>query len=126
MDFKPTHVEEVETEYSRRLETNRAGHYLRCHIRIDDIRDATKLGGSSLALLLLIHFRRDITREEAVTLPSGLLAGFGIDRSAKRRGLKGLEQAKLIKVKRTVGHTAVIELCKRGRRTAPQVHGIKR
>jgi len=118
VDFRPTHVEEVETEYSRRLKTNRAGHYLRCRIRIDDIRDATKLGGSSLALLLLIYFRRDVAREETVTLPSGLLAGFGIDRSAKHRGLKGLEQAKLIKVKRAVGHTAVIELCKRGRRTA--------
>jgi DNA-binding MarR family transcriptional regulator len=118
VDFKPTRVEEVETEYSRRLKTNRAEHYLQCHIRIDDIRAATRLGGSSLALLLLIYYRRDVTREEAVTLPSELLAGFGIDRSSKHRGLKGLEQAKLIKVKRTVGHTAVIELCKRKGRTA--------
>ena len=117
MDFRPTSVEEVETEYSRRLKASRAEHYLQSRIRIDDIRDATKLGGSCLALLLLIYFRRDVTREEAVTLPSGLLAEFGIDRSAKRRGLKSLEQVKLIKVKRTVGHTAAIELCKKKRRT---------
>lgn len=118
MDFRPTGVEEVETEYSRRLKASRAEHYLQSHIWIDDIRDATKLGGSCLALLLLIYFRRDVTREEAVTLPSGLLAEFGIDRSAKRRGLKSLEQVKLIKVKRTAGYTAVIELCKKKRRTA--------
>jgi len=62
-------------------------------------------------LLLLIHFRRDVSREgKSVSLPSGFLAEFGIDKSAKQRALKRLEQAKLIDVERRAGHTAVIKL----------------
>jgi DNA-binding transcriptional ArsR family regulator len=77
------------------------------------------LGGSCLALLLAIHFRRAVTESEAVTLPSGFLAEFGIDKSAKQRGLKRLEEAKLIDVRRIPGNTAVIELrAKRKARTS--------
>jgi hypothetical protein len=56
-------------------------------------------------------------------MPSGFLAEFGIDKSAKQRGLKRLEEAKLITVERAVGHTAVIELRnarKRNRKPAPR------
>ncbi len=109
-DFQPESVVEVETEYARRLKASRAQHYLQSSIRIDDIRDAARLGGSCLALLLLIHFRRDVTGKEAVTLPSGFLGEFGIDKSAKLRGLRRLEGAKLVNVKHAVGHTAVVEL----------------
>src|SRR5258708_7475033 len=107
-DFRPTSVVEVETEYARRLKASRAEHYLYGQIRMDDIRAAIKLGASCLALLLAIHFRRAVTGQEAVTLPSDFLAGFGIDKSAKHRGLKRLEEAKLITVKRIPGNTAVV------------------
>jgi hypothetical protein len=109
-EFRPTSVVEVQTETTRRLRASRAAHYLLGPIRIRDIEDAGKLGGSCLLLLLAIHFRRDVTGHEAVTLPSGFLARFGIDRSAKRRGLASLEQARLIDVNRAVGHTVVIKL----------------
>jgi hypothetical protein len=120
MEFRPTSVVEVETEHSRRLKVSRATHYL-YGFRMDDIRAAIKSGGSCLALLCLIHFRRAVTGQEAVTLPSGFLAEYGIGRSAKRRGLKSLEEAKIINVKRGVGHTALIELRARTRkrRAAP-------
>jgi hypothetical protein len=109
-EFKPTSVVEVETEWSRSLKASRAAHYLPDHIRMDDVRAAIELGGRCLALLLLIHFRRAVTGHEAVTLPSGFLAEFGIDKSAKLRGLQRLEEAKLINVERDIGHTAVIKL----------------
>jgi hypothetical protein len=114
--FEPTSVVEVQTEYSRRLKKKRAENFLRGPISISDIKIATKLGGSCLALLLLIHFRRDVMRSEAVTLPASFLTEFGINASIKHRGLKSLEQAKLIDVERSAGHTAVIKLRARRRR----------
>lgn len=116
-DFRPTGVVEVQTEYVRRLKASRAEHYLYGPVRIADVRAASKLGGVCLALLVAIHFRRAVTERETVTLPSGFLAEFGIDKSAKQRGLKRLEEAKLINVKRAVGHTAVIELRARSPRS---------
>src|SRR5262245_56993145 len=108
--FRPTSIVEVLTNYGRRLKANRAEHYLYGPIRIADIKAAAKLGGTSLVLLLVIHFRRAVTGREAVTLPNTLLVEFGVDKSAKRRGLKRLEEAKIITVKRVLGNTAVIRL----------------
>jgi hypothetical protein len=124
IDFRPTSVIEVQTEYARRLKASRAEHYLYGPVRIADVRVASKLGGSCLALLLAIHFRRAVTRRDAVTLPSGFLSEFGIDKSAKQRGLKRLEEAKLVDVKRAEGHTAVIEL--RAKRKARAQKGLPR
>ena len=118
LEFRPTSVVEVETEYVRSLKARRAEYSLYGPIRIADIRAATKLGGSCLILLLLIHYRRAYTSKEAVTLPSGFLSEFGIGRSAKRRGLKSLEEAKLITVKCIPGNTAVIHLTTRAKRKA--------
>jgi hypothetical protein len=126
-DFRPTGVVEVETEYARRLKASRAEHYLYGPIRIADVQAAAKLGGQCVTLLLAIHFRRAVTGQEAVTLPSGFLSEFGIGRGVKRRGLEGLEAAKLINVKRVVGHSAVIELrAKRKRRGRTRALDTKR
>jgi hypothetical protein len=112
-DFRPTKIVEVQTNYARRVKASRAKHYLYGPIRIADVRTAAELGGASLALLLAIHFRRAATGREAVTLPSGFLAEFGIDKSAKQRGLKRLEETKLISVKRIAGHSSVVQLTAR-------------
>ena len=122
--FRPTSIVEVQTDYGRRLKASRAEYCLYGPIRIADIKAAAKLGGACLALLLALHYRRAYTAQEAVTLPSGLLAEFGIDKSAKQRGLKRLEEAKLINVKRIPGHTAVVQLTARGKKKA--VWGCKK
>ncbi len=109
-EFQPTSVVEVKTVHSRRLKARRAEFSLFGPIRIADIQAASKLGGRCLALLLALHYRRAYTGEHSVTLPSGLLAEFGIDKSAKQRGLKRLEEAGLISAKRTAGHTTLIQL----------------
>ena len=119
--FRPTEIVEVQTATLRRLEARRAQHYLRGPIRMADIQAATKLGGSCLAVLLAIHHRQVVTKQEAVTLPSGLLSNFGIDKSAKRRALQRLELAKLITVKRIPGKTAVIKLTARTKRNVPRI-----
>jgi hypothetical protein len=110
MEFRPTSIVEVETEYSRGLKTRRVEHYLRGPIPLADIQVAAKLGGSCLALLLAIHHRIAVTKWREVTLPTGLLSEFGINYSAKWRGLKLLEKAKLIIVKRERGNSARIKL----------------
>jgi DNA-binding MarR family transcriptional regulator len=115
-EFRPTSVVEVQTAYARRLKARRTEYSLFGPIRIADIQAAAKLGGACLALLLALHYRRAYTAQDAATLPTGFLAEFGIDKSAKQRALKRLEDAKLIDVKRVPGHTAVIEL--RARRKA--------
>ena len=89
-EFRPTSVVEVQTEYARRLKARRAEYSLFGPIRIADIQAAAKLGGACLALLLALHYRRAYTAQDAVTLPSGFLAEFGIDKSAKQRALKAL------------------------------------
>lgn len=118
--FEPTEIEEVETETLRRLKARRSGYYLFGPIRIADIHVASKLGGPCLALLLAVHHRQAYTAEEAVTLPTGFLAEFGIGKNAKQRGLKRLEEAKLINVKRAMGHTALVELCSKKIKARPK------
>ena len=124
-EFRPTSVVEVQTEYARRLKARRAEYSLFGPIRIADIQAAAKLGGACLALLLALHYRRAYTAQEAVTLPTGFLAEFGIDKSAKQRALKRLEDAKLINVKRIPGHSAVVQLTAREKKKVAQRRGAE-
>jgi hypothetical protein len=101
---------EVETSLVRGSKPRRSDRFLKGHIPLKEIATASCLLGKALALLLAIHHRIDLTRNTSVTLPSGLLAGLGISRDAKARGLKQLEQAGLIRVTRSSGQGARIEL----------------
>ena len=116
IEFRPTGVVEVETEYTKRLKARRSQYCLFGPIRIADIQAAAKLGGACLSLLLALHYRRTYTAKDDLTLPTSFLAEFGIDKSAKQRGLKRLEAAKLIDVKRIPGHSVVIQLTTRTRK----------
>lgn len=119
--FRPAEIVEVQTAALRRFRARQAERYLRGPIRMADIQAAAKLSGPCLALLLAIHYRHAITKQTVVTLPSGILSDFGIDKSAKRRALLRLESAKLIRVTRDPGKTAAVELmarpppCRQGR-----------
>jgi DNA-binding MarR family transcriptional regulator len=115
-DFRPDAVEEVETEWSRRRKVSRTASFVFGPIAVRDIKIATKLGGSCLAVLLAIFFRSNVTKARSVTLPGRLLDEFGIDTDAKLRALKRLEQAGLISVERRPGHSAIIKLRAKKRR----------
>ena len=117
MEFNPTSVVEVRTKYSKRLKPRR---FLMLNWRCDlwHMQEASKLGERCGTTLLAILHRRNITRSGEVTLPTGYLSEWGISRTAKARALKTLEAAKLINVKRSPGHTAVIELCAKRRKHA--------
>jgi DNA-binding MarR family transcriptional regulator len=101
---------EVETSLLRQAKTRRSERFLKGPIPLKEITTAASLPGKSLALLLAIHYRIDLTGRASITLPSGLLAEMGISRDAKARGLKQLVQAGLIRVTPRVGRAAQIEL----------------
>jgi hypothetical protein len=82
-EFRPTGIKEVETDVMRERKAHRAVLYFRGPVFLADIHTAVKSGGPCLALLLAIHHRATITRQDVVTLPSGFLSDFGIDKSAK-------------------------------------------
>jgi hypothetical protein len=109
-EFKPDAVEEVETEWSRRRKARQAEHFVHGPIAVRDLKIATELGGLCSTVLLMIMFRRDVTRSETVTLPGGTLKEFGVKLDAKLRALKRLEEAGLISVERRPGHSAIIKL----------------
>jgi hypothetical protein len=110
MEFRPTGIEEVETEFMRERKARRAEHYFRGPMRIADIHVAAKLGGSCLALLLAIHHRATVTGHDVVTLPSNFLVDFGIGPAVKSRNLKMLEKAKFITVERKRGNSVRVKL----------------
>jgi hypothetical protein len=68
--------------------------------------------GQALALFLAIHHQTALTGKPIVTLPARLLTDLGVNRDAKARGLRALEQAGLVYVSRSKGKAARIELRK--------------
>ena len=110
------HIQESEIETSLVLQakSRRSGRFLRGPIPLKQITTAACLPGKSLALLLAIRYRIDVTGKTPTTLPSNLLSELGISRDAKARGLKYLEESGLIRVTRSSGQTARIELQLRG------------
>jgi hypothetical protein len=109
-------VTETETEWSRRAKKRRAGRFLM--IRYRDwpaLKVAAALPGKAYVLLTLIYYRQAVTfprramTNRRVTLPSMLLAEFGIGKNAKGRGLRQLENAGLIRTYGKPGHSVEIE-----------------
>lgn len=117
MEFDWTNVREreIETRVARGLKARKQFLMLNWRRDLEDIKVASKLRGKCLPMLLAIMHRLNLTKSDEVTLPTGYLAEFGIARSAKARALKSLETAKLIRVKRDAGHTAVVQLISRKR-----------
>src|SRR3712207_4305424 len=100
---------EIETSASR-TRTHRSGRFLKGPILLKPIAQAAGLPGKALALYLAVHHRSDLKGQSTVTLPASLLQQFGIDRDAKARGLRALENAALIQVERNGRRAARIAL----------------
>jgi len=106
----PIETIEVKTETLKRLEQRRAERFLAIRIPFRIFEIAAKLPGRALTVYLLIHWRHTVTGQSTATLPTDLLQEFGIDRNAKHRALRDLEEAGLITVTRAVGQSARIGL----------------
>ena len=74
--------------------------FLRGPIPLHWLTVACSLPGKSLQVSLAIWFKASLTKNGTVLLGNSLLARFGVQPDAKRRALKALEKAGLIKVVR--------------------------
>jgi len=101
---------EIETEVSRGFKRRHKGRFLKGPIPMPLIAAAAKLPGQSLALYLAVHHQTALAGKQQVTLPSGLLVEMGINRDAKARGLRHLENAGLIRVERVRGRSVRVSL----------------
>lgn len=101
---------EIETEVSRGFKGRRKGRFLKGPIPMPLISTAAKRPGQSLALYLAIHHQTALTGKQLVTLPSSLLIEMGINKDAKARGLRQLENAGLIRVERVRGRSVRVSL----------------
>ena len=101
---------EIETEVLRRARARHRGRFLKGPIPLRQIAAANRLPGQALALFLAVHHQTALTKKTIVTLPRGLLTDFGISPGAKARGLQWLEGAGLIRVERSRGRAARVEL----------------
>jgi hypothetical protein len=71
---------------------------------IRDIKIAARMPRKALALWLAVHYRSGLRRGEWATLPSKFLSELGIGKDARANGLRRLEHAGLIKLKRPKGY----------------------
>lgn len=101
---------EVETDVLRRASQRQLERFLKGPIPLHQISTAARLPGRALAVLLAVHHRTAITGQSEVTLPSGLLSEFGVDRHAKSRALRELEGAGLLHVERSCGRGCRVRL----------------
>lgn len=90
---------------ARRVE----GEFLKGPISLDWLGRASKLPGKApLATAIAIMFEVGRRRSPQVTLTTAILDRFGVNRKAKYRGLKQLEEAGLIEVDRRPRRNPVV------------------
>jgi hypothetical protein len=102
---------EIQTTASRLHKERAKQRFLKGPVPLPDLAAAARLPGRALALYVAILHQADLTRSPRVKLPRVLLDMFGIDKDAKSRGLKVLEQAGLISIQHKPGcnPTATVE-----------------
>jgi hypothetical protein len=103
---------EVETAALRAARARRAGRFLKGPIPMADIAAAARLPGKGLAVLLAVHHRAALTRNETVKLPAGLMNDLGVTKDGKARALRQLEAAGMITVHRKPGRSPIISMKK--------------
>jgi hypothetical protein len=90
---------------SRRIK----GEFLKGPIPLSWLSAAAKLKGKApLAVALAVWFERGRRRGEEVRLTTAILDRFGVNRKAKYSGLKALEEAGLIRVRRELRRNPLI------------------
>ena len=71
---------------------------------------AASLPGKTLAIGSAIWFKAGVTKRNTIRLTGKLLTKFGVGRKAGYRGLKRLELAELVSVKRHAGRCPVVTI----------------
>jgi DNA-binding MarR family transcriptional regulator len=101
---------EVETSWVSQAKVRQKERFLKGPIPLARLQQAATLPGKALATYLAVLHQRDLSGRVIVTLSAALLTSFGIDRDAKARALRALEQAGLIAVEHAPGRSARIKI----------------
>lgn len=84
--------------------------FLKGPIPLETLATASCLPGKALAVYIALRHRCDLEGKTTVSLPAALLRSFGVDKDAKTRALRVLENADLVQVERSLGRAARITL----------------
>ena len=84
--------------------------FLKGPIPLNWLTVATQLPGKTLAVAIVIWFKAGLTNTKTFPVCHDLLCDFGVSRHAGYRGLKRLESAGLIGIKRGVGRCPIVTL----------------
>ena len=97
--------------HKRQLPRPKAGkHFLKGPIPLDWLGRAARLPGRSLHVAVLLWYAAGLQKTATVSLSSTLARRFGIERNAKYRALKWLEQAGLVSVANSTGQAPSVTL----------------
>ena len=102
---------QTERATKRQLPRHKAGEkFLKGPIPMDWLSAAARLPGKSLHVAIAIWFTASLNK--SATVPLSNLAGlpFGLDRNAKYRALKWLEEKNLISIERKLGRSPLVTL----------------
>jgi hypothetical protein len=91
-----------------KLTQQRSDRYLRGPVPLAWLQAAARLPGRALQVGLALWYLVGVTKSTTVRLSSVRLAGFGVDRSAKRRALASLAGAGLVTLDQVPGRNPVI------------------
>jgi hypothetical protein len=91
-----------------KLTQQRSDRYLRGPVPLAWLQAAARLPGQALQVGLALWFLVGVTKSATVSLTTVKLAGFGVDRSAKRRALTALAGAGLIALDQAPGRNPVV------------------
>ncbi|MDB3945439.1 hypothetical protein N9444_05970 [Gammaproteobacteria bacterium] len=85
-------------------------HFLKGPAPLLWLAQAARCGGKALHVAIILWYRAGLQKSETIKVPGGTAKLFGLDRHAKTRGLKALEQAGLVSITRRQGCSPQVTL----------------
>ena len=87
-------------------------HFLKGPVPLDWLAKAACCGTRALHVGIILWYRVGLegSRSSSTKIPGYVAKNFGLDRHAKTRGLRALEKAGLVTVKRETGRSPVVTL----------------
>jgi len=85
-------------------------HFLKGPVPLNWLAQAARCGSKALHVAIILWYRAGLKRSPTVKIPRWTADKFGLRRHAKTRGLKALERAGLVRVKRQQGCSPEVTL----------------
>jgi hypothetical protein len=121
MDFTSTRQLTWDKERKEYVPASRSNKFLKGPVPWEWISEAAKLPGKALHVGLALWRLKGAMKSDTVRLGNSEVAALGVDRNAKSRALKHLQERGLITVKQEPGKLPVVTLITELERARPQV-----